>query len=228
MITLVRECPCEPCTRALGLGLAGLLRGGDALALTGDLGAGKTTLTRAIVQGMGGHQMQVSSPTFVIINQYPLPVPEPGEPREQPPRRIAHIDAYRLSGNDDHESLGWDRYFDSANHPLPDVLAIIEWPERLGSLIPPGAATISIQATGAEARRFAISFPPSWLARPATESFLERAPVRCRVTGEWVSPLHPTYPFASARARDADLHRWFSGDYRISRSATSEDFEQLS
>ncbi|MCC6428483.1 MAG: tRNA (adenosine(37)-N6)-threonylcarbamoyltransferase complex ATPase subunit type 1 TsaE [Phycisphaerales bacterium] len=223
MITVERDSSCEAYTQALGVGLASLLRGGDAIALVGGLGAGKTTLTRAIVRGLGGNERMVSSPTFVVINQYDLPAASAGHDRGI--HRIAHIDAYRLSGSDELDALGWDRYFGPGSQPLPDVAAIIEWPEKLGDARPPTGATIAIDAVGPSSRRVAIELPDTWTERPGLDKFLEREPARCRITGTWIAPTHPSYPFADARARDADLHRWFSGEYRISRDAKAEDLE---
>lgn len=224
MIEIVRDSSCEAYTRALGTGIASVLQGGDVLTLTGGLGAGKTTLTRALVAGLGGNPAQVSSPTFVVINQYDLASNPGGPSPDRGIRRIAHIDAYRLDADAELETLGWDRYFQQGR-PLEDVLAIIEWPEKLGCERPLGGLDIAIETVGPTSRRISLAFPEAWKGREGMEILIQREPARCRVTGAWISPTHATYPFADARARDADLHRWFSGQYRISRDMTAQDIE---
>src|SRR6185436_10389192 len=77
VVPLSRTSPCEDYTLALGRGLASLLRPGDVIALHGELGAGKTTLVRAIAQGLRIDPRLVSSPTFVLVNQYPVPKDAP-------------------------------------------------------------------------------------------------------------------------------------------------------
>lgn len=218
MSIIVRDSSCEAYTRELAGGIAALLRGGDAVTLSGGLGAGKTTFTRALVAGLGGDPRQVSSPTFVVVNQYDLPG------GRHSARCVAHVDAYRLDSDAELDSLGWDRYFEGGR-PRGDVIAVIEWPDRLGAERPADALEITIETTGLTSRRITITVPESWESRGGILLLAEREPARCRVTGTWIGPMHPTYPFADERARDADLHRWFSGEYRISRDVTAEDIE---
>jgi tRNA threonylcarbamoyladenosine biosynthesis protein TsaE len=227
VIEVVRDSSCEAYTRGLGEGLASLLRGGDAILLVGGLGAGKTTLTRSIVGGLGGNAGIVSSPTFVVINQYDVPLRKDkgnGTNRPQGPLRVAHVDAYRLGGVEELDALGWDRYF-AGKKPHNDVIAIVEWPSKLADEAPDPAAVIEIEPIGPSSRRMVIRMPEDWKDRPGFQQFVEREPARCRTTGTWISPTHATYPFADERARDADLHRWFSGQYKISREATAEDVD---
>ncbi|MFD8804895.1 tRNA (adenosine(37)-N6)-threonylcarbamoyltransferase complex ATPase subunit type 1 TsaE [Streptomyces sp. NPDC059597] len=99
--------------RRLGLRLAGLLRAGDLVMLTGELGAGKTTLTRGLGEGLGVRGA-VTSPTFVIARVHPSLV-------EGPP--LVHVDAYRLSGGlDEMEDLDLDV-------SLPESVIVVEWGE---------------------------------------------------------------------------------------------------
>jgi tRNA threonylcarbamoyladenosine biosynthesis protein TsaE len=221
VIEVIRDSSCEAYTRGLGEGLASLLRGGDAVLLVGGLGAGKTTLTRAIVGGLGGNAGLVSSPTFVVINQYDVPAS-----KMQGPLRVAHVDAYRLGGVEELDALGWDRYF-TGRAPHADVVAIVEWPSKLADEAPEPAAVIEIEPIGPSSRRMVVRMPEDWKDRPGFQEFVEREPARCRTTGAWISPTHRTYPFANERARDADLHRWFSGQYKISREATAEDIDGI-
>ena len=96
----------------LGRRLAGLLRAGDLLVLTGDLGAGKTTLTRGIGEGLEVRGA-VTSPTFVIARVHPAP---PGRPD------LVHVDAYRLSSLDEVDDLDLDV-------SLPESVTVVEWGE---------------------------------------------------------------------------------------------------
>ncbi|MET7612068.1 tRNA (adenosine(37)-N6)-threonylcarbamoyltransferase complex ATPase subunit type 1 TsaE [Streptomyces seoulensis] len=99
--------------RELGLRLAGLLRAGDLVMLTGELGAGKTTLTRGLGEGLGVRGA-VTSPTFVIARVHPSLVAGPP---------LVHVDAYRLSGGlDDMEDLDLDV-------SLPESVIVVEWGE---------------------------------------------------------------------------------------------------
>ncbi|WP_425086413.1 tRNA (adenosine(37)-N6)-threonylcarbamoyltransferase complex ATPase subunit type 1 TsaE [Streptomyces liangshanensis] len=99
--------------RELGLGLAALVRPGDLVMLTGELGAGKTTLTRGLGEGLGVRGA-VTSPTFVIARVHPSLV-------DGPP--LVHVDAYRLGGGlDEMEDLDLDV-------SLPDSVVVVEWGE---------------------------------------------------------------------------------------------------
>lgn len=88
------------------------------ITLDGDLGAGKTTLARAICTGFGV-QDDVTSPTFAIVHVY-----------EAPKSPVYHIDLYRLDGPRDLQNIGWDDLVQS------DALLLIEWPGRAGELLP--------------------------------------------------------------------------------------------
>lgn len=109
-----------------GARLAELLRVGDCLALTGDLGAGKTTLSRGIVQALCGDQ-EVPSPTYTLVQTYDAPEFE-----------IWHCDLYRLDRPEDVYELGLLDVID-------EIVSLIEWPERMGGLLPEHALTVDIQ-----------------------------------------------------------------------------------
>lgn len=189
----------------LGRALGSILRPGDLLLLEGPLGAGKTTLVRALASGMGIDPSLVSSPTFVVINQYPSPHgPE-----------LVHVDAYRLHGPGDLESLGWDRIADPA---APRILAV-EWPERLGDGAWPawvqGQARIVIHPPTETTRDLTLDLPDDWRSRPGIDALQPRASTICRITGRSVPADSPTWPFADEKSRMADLYRWMSGSYAI-------------
>ncbi|MBN2091107.1 tRNA (adenosine(37)-N6)-threonylcarbamoyltransferase complex ATPase subunit type 1 TsaE [candidate division KSB1 bacterium] len=107
----------EIATRRLGAVLAKQLRAGDVIALLGDLGSGKTCLTRGICQGLGVIE-DVTSPTFVLINEYHGRLP------------VYHFDFYRLESLDEIWNLGIDDYINN------EGICIIEWAERGAQLLP--------------------------------------------------------------------------------------------
>lgn len=100
-------------TRRLGVRLGALLQPGDLICLSGDLGAGKTTLVQGVAQGWGSLD-NVSSPTFVLVNEYRRPNGD----------CLFHLDAYRMANWQEAEDLDLDRM--AENGPL-----VIEWPERI-------------------------------------------------------------------------------------------------
>jgi tRNA threonylcarbamoyladenosine biosynthesis protein TsaE len=105
-------------TRRIGARLGAMLRGGDVLALSGDLGAGKTTFVQGIAQGWGSSD-NVSSPTFVLVNVY----------RRADGGRLHHMDAYRIQSALEAEDLDIDEMLSSG-------ALIVEWAERIQSALP--------------------------------------------------------------------------------------------
>lgn len=118
-------------TEAFGIILGEIVEPGDVITLEGPLGAGKTALTQAIARGLGvDPRIYVTSPTFSLLHEYQGRIP------------LYHMDLYRLSGGDEIESLGFSEYFYS------DGLTVIEWPERLGSLMPPERLHVALAISG--------------------------------------------------------------------------------
>jgi len=111
--------PDESATERLGATLAERLRVGDVVGLKGDLGAGKTTLARAIIRAAAGDRdLIVPSPTFTLVEVY-----------ETPRGAFWHFDLYRLEAAEQVYELGWEE-------ALAEGIALVEWPERLGKLLP--------------------------------------------------------------------------------------------
>ena len=121
-------------TRALGEKLAGRLRPGDVLLLEGDLGAGKSELTRGIAKGLGVAET-VTSPSFTILNVY--------ESGRYP---LYHFDWYRLESSEELYELGMDEFLGG------DGIAVVEWPGRCPDAVPEGAVRIRMTAAGENER----------------------------------------------------------------------------
>jgi tRNA threonylcarbamoyladenosine biosynthesis protein TsaE len=145
-------------TAALARQLAGALVPGDVLALAGDLGSGKTTFARALIGAFAAEAGQaapeVPSPTFTLVQIY-----------EFPRASLWHFDLYRIERPDDALELGIEE-------ALAEGIALIEWPERLGPLLParrievrlafgsaPDARRIELSAPAGPAARLAAAFP---------------------------------------------------------------------
>lgn len=186
----------EDQTAELARTLAGVLQAGDVVALSGPLGAGKTTFVRALACAMGADVRLVSSPTFVLVNEYPT---ESGFP-------LVHMDAYRLGGADDLDALGWDQYVGPDAQPC---VLVVEWAERIGDELGPEAAELRITPTGETDREFVLAVPESWQDR-----------------ANLPEPSSDHGPFPDKRSQMADLYKWFSGQYTISRDLTDADFDE--
>ncbi len=102
--------------------LAPLLQEGDCITLSGDLGAGKSSFARALIHALGGPS-EVPSPTFTLVQSY-----------ETARGTLNHFDLYRLKAADEVYELGWEEALSG--------LCLVEWPERLGSLVPHAALAI--------------------------------------------------------------------------------------
>lgn len=135
-------------TERLGGLIGRLVKGGEVIALYGELGTGKTALVRGIAAGLGAHSRAVSSPTFVLIHEY------------QGRIKLAHADLYRLEGSTELYQLGLQDYFDG------HTVVAIEWADRANVELPPDrleihlthqnrrSRTIRMSATGVRAHQF--------------------------------------------------------------------------
>lgn len=130
-------------TEKLGRRIASALKAGDAVALEGDLGAGKTTLARAILRGLGVAG-DVPSPSFTLVQQY-----------ETPRLKIAHCDFYRIEDSAEVEELGLEE-------ALADGALLVEWPERAPGRLPDDALTIRMAVIGESDRAVQFSGPARW------------------------------------------------------------------
>jgi tRNA threonylcarbamoyladenosine biosynthesis protein TsaE len=124
-------------TEAAGEQLAATLGPGDVVALTGELGAGKTRFVQGLVRGLGVTG-GATSPTFVLVNHYRGRVP------------VYHVDAYRTGSLSELLDLGLDEMLDGAG------VTIVEWADRLEPLLPARAVRVSIAGLGDEPRRILV------------------------------------------------------------------------
>jgi len=121
----------EAATRRLGAQLAAVLAAGDVLALAGDLGAGKTTLARGLIQAALGGCEPVPSPTFTLVQTY--------EPAAGP--AIWHFDLYRLTDPEELIEIGWEE-------AMAGGIVLVEWPERAGEALPPETLRLRLEEEG--------------------------------------------------------------------------------
>jgi tRNA threonylcarbamoyladenosine biosynthesis protein TsaE len=131
---------------AVAADLARVLRPGDTIALSGDLGAGKTSFARALIAALGWPG-DVPSPTYTLVQSY-----EPPDVRVP----VWHVDLYRLASADDADALGLYG---------TDAALVIEWPERLGNRLPADALRLTISGSGDAIRDLTWEAPPAWEAR---------------------------------------------------------------
>lgn len=134
-------------SETLGARLAPLLRARDVVSLQGDLGAGKTTLARGLLRALAGDPgMDVPSPTFTLVEVYDFPA-----------LSVWHFDLYRLKQPEDAWELGLEQ-------ALGEAASLIEWPERLGRLLPARRLEIRLQSEG-DGRRAELAGSADWAER---------------------------------------------------------------
>ena len=133
-----------PQTERLGIRLGELLEPGDVVCLSGELGAGKTTLARAILKALG-HAGDVPSPTFTLVQPYMLRLP------------VAHLDLYRLKRPEEIEELGFEDV-------LAEGAALVEWPEMAEYFMPADRLDIHLET---EPRRAVLRGQGTWANRAA-------------------------------------------------------------
>ncbi|MCA0376434.1 MAG: tRNA (adenosine(37)-N6)-threonylcarbamoyltransferase complex ATPase subunit type 1 TsaE [Gemmatimonadetes bacterium] len=122
---------------AWGRAVGALLPRPATIALEGDLGAGKTTLVRALAQGLGVLDLEaVTSPTFALVHRY-----------DAPRGPVVHVDLYRLKGPEELDALGWDELVDTS------PVLLIEWPDRAANSLPRDTITIVLSHDPSEPGR---------------------------------------------------------------------------
>lgn len=146
------DLPDEVATARLATRLASHACQGDVIALVGGLGAGKTSLAREFLRARAGDpRLEVPSPTFTLVQPYDLPG-----------GAVWHFDLYRLKRPEEAWELGIEEAF---GH----VIALIEWPENLGELLPAERLTVELAPGRSPASRYAmLRASPSWIGRLAS------------------------------------------------------------
>lgn len=139
--------------RVLAVRLAQILKTGDVIALDAPMGAGKTVFARALVNALAPSEEEVPSPTFTLVQVYD---------RQHP--AIWHFDLYRLEKQQEVLELGWEDARRMA-------VAVVEWPDRLGSLLPKDRLDITIGFTGDSDTVREVTFTPrgKWVGRQKEE-----------------------------------------------------------
>ena len=141
------ELPDEAATARLGEAVARALRPGDLICLSGPLGAGKSSLARALIRSLTSPHEDVPSPTFTLVQFYEGALP------------LAHFDLYRLSSPDEAFELGLDEALDEG-------AAVVEWPQRLGSRLPEDRLDIELSFDDkGEGRRARLTPHGAWEGR---------------------------------------------------------------
>lgn len=219
-LTLHSEDPLQ--TEAFGAALGQLLLGGEVVALSGELGAGKTCFVRGIASGLGVDDTEISSPTFVIC------VIHHGSRLD-----LAHLDAWRLTSEEDLESIGFEEL-----RSRDDLVCAVEWPERLGAALPTPAIRVTIHhgdtvrddasvvervssaaeddderssESASELRTIEVTADPAFIERFRRRTLADP----CRTCGRETRIASRSAPFCSERCRLADLGAWFNESRRI-------------
>jgi len=151
---IVIDLPDESATAALAARIAELAERCDIIALKGDLGSGKTTFARAFIRARSNQEDEVPSPTFTLVQVY--------EPEFSASPAVWHFDLYRLCVPEEAWELGIEDAFDEG-------ISLIEWPERLGPLLPPRRLQIALEfGNRPGARRAQLDPGTGWRARLST------------------------------------------------------------
>ena len=228
-------------TMQIARDLAVNLRPGDLVALEGPLGSGKTCFVRGLAAGLGLNPSAVSSPTFVICQEYQrdsggggmnlskarrhggtkarsdqIGGNEDPAPLDEPPT-LVHIDAYRLSGPGELDTIGWNEMLEAR-----DAIIAVEWPSRIAAALPPAEDRVDVTFAhaGEHSREITISGRATSAESPAVAA---SKAAKCRTCGKPISTSLGTFPFCSDRCRLADLGKWFNEGYRTSRAAEADE-----
>ena len=196
-------------TEAFAKALGFLCKGGERIALTGEMGAGKTTFVRGLAAGLGVEPHEVSSPTFTLIHVHEGDGCSGVE-------SLVHVDGYRLEESSELIDLGWHDLLED-----PRNVMVVEWPEKVGPSLGDSVLGIRLfhstdESSGLPGRDvvFESSFPIE-LKRQLLTS--------CRTCGRTLHAGVRSCPFCGNKCRMADLGNWFDGNYSVSREIEEDD-----
>jgi len=139
-------------TTACGWRLGALLKAGDVVALDGPLGAGKTQFVRGLAAGLGLDPGEVSSPTFVMMQEYGADAPHSACP-------LFHLDAYRIGGPDDLASLGFDAELRASG------VSVVEWAQRIDDALGPDVIHLTFAHGADNTRTLTLTTRGRWVAQ---------------------------------------------------------------
>ena len=132
------------------------LKDGDLLALSGELGSGKTCFTKGLAKGLGvSEEYQITSPTFTLINEYPARC------------KLYHFDVYRLSGYSELEDLGYEEYF------AGNGVVVVEWADKIDKIIPRDSIFINFEYVDENRRKMIVRGLKSRLSELAIDKKME-------------------------------------------------------
>ncbi len=154
-MTVVRTTRCEAETIELATRLGRGLAGGEVICLEGPLGSGKTCFVRGLATGLGLDPSEVCSPTYVIWRRYENHDSIGRYALTQTPLALVHVDAFRLSGPQDLEAVGWEELLEA-----PDTVIAVEWPSRITEALPVQRIDVVMTHEAESARRISLDAPP--------------------------------------------------------------------
>ena len=200
-MTVRRTTHSEAETVALATRLAGGLVAGDVVCLEGPLGSGKTCFVRGLAAGLGLDHSEVCSPTFVIWRRYD----------GDAPLALVHLDAFRLAGPEDLDSIGWEELLQ-----MPDAVIAVEWPSRISEALPARRIEVVLTHAAESSRHLTLEAPPR-----VTSTWESSGQRHCPACGGTAKLDSETFPFCSQRCRLVDLGHWMDEAYRIPQSDLS-------
>jgi len=143
-------------TEEIACFIGGKLREGDVLALSGELGSGKTCFTGGLARGLGvSEKYQITSPTFTLINEYPARY------------KLYHFDVYRLNSYSEFEDLGYEEYFSAKG------IVVIEWAEKIVQVLPENTIFMQFEYLDEDKRRIVIKGQKRRLRELAIDTKME-------------------------------------------------------